>query len=178
MAFERLRPRRPSSRRLAAFVAGMAVLWVVVGSPLSTLDHALLTFHMVQHLLLMTVAAPLILWGGHALAFRRAGDLPVECRENALAPEVWQAVYQRIIENYHPHGAIRRRCTQISSGRMWKADVAEIAEIAGVDDDESVRDAPRGLLKSVGFKGEAFGSAAEPFDSGQALCLALLDLGG
>ena len=37
MAFERLRPGWPSSRRLAAFVAGMAVLWVVVGSPLSTL---------------------------------------------------------------------------------------------------------------------------------------------
>jgi len=64
MAFERLRPGWPSNRRLSAFVAGMAVLWVVVGSPLSTLDHALLTFHMVQHLLLMTVAAPLILWGG------------------------------------------------------------------------------------------------------------------
>src|SRR5207253_10343630 len=61
MAFERLRPGWPSSRRLAAFVAGMAVLWVVVGAPLSTLDHALLTFHMVQHLLLMPVAAPLIL---------------------------------------------------------------------------------------------------------------------
>src|SRR5256885_9213498 len=64
MAFERLPPGWPSSRRLAAFVAGMAVLWVVVGSPLSTIDHALLTFHMVQHLLLMTVAAPLILWSG------------------------------------------------------------------------------------------------------------------
>ncbi len=176
MAFERLRPRWPSSRRLAAFVAGMAVLWVVVGSPLSTLDHALLTFHMVQHLLLMTVAAPLILWGGHALAFRRAGDLPVECRENALAPEVWQAVYQRIIENYHPHGAIRRRCTQISSGRMWKADVAEIPKIAVVDDDESVRDALRSLLKSVGFKAEAFASAAELLNSGQLLGLACLIL--
>src|SRR5207245_7152850 len=76
MAFELLRPGWPSSRRLAAFVAGMAVLWVVVGSPLSTLDHALLTFHMVQHLLLMTVAAPLILWGGSGDTIRNS--MPIE----------------------------------------------------------------------------------------------------
>src|SRR5438132_11904806 len=76
MAFERLRPGWPSSRRLAAFVAGMAVLWVVVGSPLSTLDHALLTFHMVQHLLLMTVAAPLILWSGTGDTIRNS--MPIE----------------------------------------------------------------------------------------------------
>jgi len=94
----------------------------------------------------------------------------------ALPPEVWQAVYQRMIENYHPHGAIRRRCTQISSGRMWKADVAEIPKIAVVDDDESVRDALRSLLKSVGFKAEAFASAAELLNSGQLLGLACLIL--
>jgi putative membrane protein len=58
--------------RLAALVAGIAVLWVVVGSPLSTLDHALLTFHMVQHLLLMTVTAPLILWGGSGDTIRNS----------------------------------------------------------------------------------------------------------
>jgi putative membrane protein len=49
--------------RLAEFQAGLLVLWVAVSSPLATLDHQLLTAHMVQHLLLMTVAAPLILLG-------------------------------------------------------------------------------------------------------------------
>src|SRR5712672_1817727 len=49
--------------RPGALVAGMFVVWVVIGSPLSTLDHELLIFHMVQHLLLMTIAAPLILLG-------------------------------------------------------------------------------------------------------------------
>src|SRR5438270_2729419 len=81
-----------------------------------------------------------------------------------------------MIENYDPYGAIRRRCTQISSGRMWKADVAEIPKIAVVDDDESVRDALRSLLKSVGFKAEAFASAAELLNSGQLLALACLIL--
>jgi putative membrane protein len=51
------------SWRPAAFVSGVFSLWVAVGSPLATLDHQFLTAHMVQHLLLMTVAAPLILLG-------------------------------------------------------------------------------------------------------------------
>jgi putative membrane protein len=49
--------------RLAAFVSGVFSLWLAVGSPLSVLDHQFLAAHMVQHLLLMTVAAPLILLG-------------------------------------------------------------------------------------------------------------------
>jgi len=49
--------------RLGAFMVGLFSLWAAVGSPLAVLDHQLLTLHMVQHLLLMTVAAPLILMG-------------------------------------------------------------------------------------------------------------------
>jgi putative membrane protein len=49
--------------RLAAFMSGLVLVWIVVGSPLATLDHQLLTIHMLKHLLLMTVAAPLILAG-------------------------------------------------------------------------------------------------------------------
>src|SRR5229473_5361651 len=54
-------PNAPSVRTLTIFLAGILVLWIAVGSPLATLDHARLTFHMLQHLLLMTIAAPLIL---------------------------------------------------------------------------------------------------------------------
>ena len=57
------RPTLLSTWRLAAFVSGLASLWLAVASPLATLDHRLLTAHMVQHLLLMTVAAPLLLLG-------------------------------------------------------------------------------------------------------------------
>jgi putative membrane protein len=53
--------------RLIAFMSGLFSLWVAVGSPLVVLDHQLLTAHMVQHLLLMTVAAPLILLGAPAI---------------------------------------------------------------------------------------------------------------
>jgi len=49
--------------RLAAFMSGLVSVWAVIASPLAALDHQSLTTHMVKHLLLMTVAAPLILAG-------------------------------------------------------------------------------------------------------------------
>jgi len=49
--------------RLVAFMCGLVSVWTAVASPLATLDHQSLTIHMVKHLLLMTVAAPLVLAG-------------------------------------------------------------------------------------------------------------------
>jgi putative membrane protein len=57
-----------SAWRIAAFLAGLISVWAVAGSPLATMDHHLLTAHMAQHLLLMTVAAPLMLLGAPAVA--------------------------------------------------------------------------------------------------------------
>jgi putative membrane protein len=48
------------NRRLAALSAGAIALWIAVASPVAHLGHRLLTGHMVQHLLLMVVAAPLL----------------------------------------------------------------------------------------------------------------------
>jgi cytochrome c oxidase assembly factor CtaG len=70
-------PDATSGCRFAAFVGGMVLLWIVMGSPLSALDHVLLTFHMVQHLLLMTVAAPLILLGTPVVALPREVPGPI-----------------------------------------------------------------------------------------------------
>jgi putative membrane protein len=60
-------PNVLSAWRLTAFMSGVFSLWAAVGSPLAAMDHHLLTAHMVQHLLLMTVAAPLILLGAPAI---------------------------------------------------------------------------------------------------------------
>jgi putative membrane protein len=49
--------------RAGSFLVGVLLVWVGLGSPLSLLDHELLTVHMVKHLLLMTFAPPLILLG-------------------------------------------------------------------------------------------------------------------
>jgi putative membrane protein len=56
-------PHSVAGWRLAAFISGVFSLWVATASRLAPLDHEMLTAHMVQHLLLMTVAAPLILLG-------------------------------------------------------------------------------------------------------------------
>src|SRR4029453_7524487 len=60
----RLRSRTESVtslQHLASFLIGLSLIWVAVDSSLAALDHELLTVHMIQHLLLMSLAAPLIL---------------------------------------------------------------------------------------------------------------------
>jgi len=60
-------PSLISAWRRAAFAGGLIALWLALGSPLAELDEQLLTAHMAQHLLLMTVAAPLILLGAPSI---------------------------------------------------------------------------------------------------------------
>jgi len=59
-------------------------LWAAAGSPLAALDDHLLTAHMVQHLLLMTVAAPLILVGAPAITLLQG--LPQRLVRSPLGP--------------------------------------------------------------------------------------------
>jgi putative membrane protein len=49
--------------RAGSFAFGLLFIWLATASPLAELDHDMLTAHMVQHLLLMTLAPPLILLG-------------------------------------------------------------------------------------------------------------------
>lgn len=49
--------------RAFSFITGLSLIWVAITSPLAALDHELLTVHMLKHLLLMTLAPPLI-WLG------------------------------------------------------------------------------------------------------------------
>ena len=78
--------------RLIAFVSGLLSLWAAVVSPLAVLDHQLLTAHMVQHLLLMTVAAPLILLGAPVITLQHG--LPQRFVLGILNPLVrWRPVH-------------------------------------------------------------------------------------
>ena len=51
------------------FAAGLLVLFLALVSPIDTIAEQLFSVHMVQHLLLMLAAAPLIVMGRPALAF-------------------------------------------------------------------------------------------------------------
>jgi putative membrane protein len=64
-------PNLISIWRLTAFLSGILSLWIAIGSPLEAFDDASLSMHMVQHLLLMAVAPPLVLLGEPLLPFLR-----------------------------------------------------------------------------------------------------------
>jgi cytochrome c oxidase assembly factor CtaG len=49
--------------RAGGCLVGLSLIWVAWASPMASCDEHLLTFHMVNHLLLMSVAPPLILLG-------------------------------------------------------------------------------------------------------------------
>jgi putative membrane protein len=75
--------------RFGAFLGGLFALWIAIGSPLITFDDESLTIHMIQHVLLMAVAPPLILLGAPALPLLRG--LPRRFARRALAPFLrWQ----------------------------------------------------------------------------------------
>jgi len=58
------RPRSAAARRRALlFYSGLAVIAVAIATPIETLSKKLLWTHMIQHVLLIAVAAPLIVLG-------------------------------------------------------------------------------------------------------------------
>jgi len=65
-------PRPISAMRAGSFFLGMFLIWVALASPLAGFDHQLLTAHMAGHLLLMTLAPPLI-WLGVPIGALRNG---------------------------------------------------------------------------------------------------------
>jgi cytochrome c oxidase assembly factor CtaG len=77
-------PKLVSIWRLTAFIGGIVSLWLAIGSPLAEWDEQLLTAHMVQHLLLMIVSAPLILLGAPSIILLHG--LPRSVVRDALGP--------------------------------------------------------------------------------------------
>jgi putative membrane protein len=52
----------------ASFLCGLFAIWLALASPIAAYDHHFLTIHMIQHLLLMSIAAPLIVLGQPLIA--------------------------------------------------------------------------------------------------------------
>ncbi len=78
------RPDTTSPWRVAAFGGGLLVLLIATGSPLAVLDHELLSIHMVQHILLMSVAPALLLLGAPVLTL--AHGLPTRFVRGLAGP--------------------------------------------------------------------------------------------
>jgi cytochrome c oxidase assembly factor CtaG len=71
-------PRRPADRwRSRGFALGLGAVFVALVSPLDALAGALASAHMVQHVLLVLVAAPLLALSAPGGALLRGSPLPV-----------------------------------------------------------------------------------------------------
>jgi cytochrome c oxidase assembly factor CtaG/ferredoxin len=87
--------------RAWAFAGGLASVWVALASPLDALSGFLLSAHMVQHLLLMSVVPPLILLGAPLLPLLRG--LPREVARDGVGPFlVWPALRRIAHALTHP----------------------------------------------------------------------------
>ncbi|MEO6910058.1 MAG: cytochrome c oxidase assembly protein [Edaphobacter sp.] len=60
LAIRKTRPVQFPLWRLNAFLLAMAILWLAIGSPLDAFADAMLSAHMIEHLLLMSVVPPLV----------------------------------------------------------------------------------------------------------------------
>src|SRR5499433_1152159 len=87
-------PDRFAFSQPTAFFAGLITLVCALLSPLDAFAGWLLTVHMIQHLLLMMVAPPLILWGAPYLPL--LSGLPRQFSINGLGPFLSSRVLRRV----------------------------------------------------------------------------------
>jgi cytochrome c oxidase assembly factor CtaG len=83
-AIRKTRPAQFTAWRLAAFLLGLTTLWLAIGSPMDGFADALLSAHMVEHLLLMSFVPPLLLLGYPSVPLLRG--LPRRLTVNLLGP--------------------------------------------------------------------------------------------
>ena len=94
-------PERFPALRIACFLAGLATIFVAGASPLDAFAGLLLQVHMVQRLLLMVVAPPLLLLGAPAVVLLRG--LPPRFAKEALGPFLaWPALWRAADFITHP----------------------------------------------------------------------------
>lgn len=75
-----IRKTRPATftfARLSSFFSGLVILWLAIGSPMDGFADALLSAHMIEHLLLMSVVPPLLLFGYPTVPLLRGLPHPV-----------------------------------------------------------------------------------------------------
>ena len=71
LALQRTRAFEVPPWRAACFVGGLTTLWIALASPIDALDDYLLTAHMLQHFILMSISPPLIVLGAPAVPLLR-----------------------------------------------------------------------------------------------------------
>jgi putative membrane protein len=94
LAIRRTRRSQFTDVRLACFLSGLAVLWLAIGSPVDGFADALLSVHMIEHLLLMSVVPPLLLYALPVVPLLRG--LPTGVRRRIVGPLVRTPAFRRL----------------------------------------------------------------------------------
>src|SRR6185295_2557940 len=94
LILHRTLPQRFSLARLFGFTSGLIIFWLAIASPLDAFSGLLLSAHMVQHLLLMSVAPPLILLGAPLLPLLRG--LPRTFARDGVGPFLTWPTLRRV----------------------------------------------------------------------------------
>jgi cytochrome c oxidase assembly factor CtaG len=98
-------PLRFQLRRLTFYLAGCATLAIALLSPLEALDDRLLITHMLQHLLLLLIAPPLLLLGAPQIPLVRA--LPPGIAKRTIGVIAKSRTCRRLLDGLtHPVGAL------------------------------------------------------------------------
>ena len=87
-------PHRFDGWRLASFLGGVGTIFLALGSPLDTFSNLLLQVHMIQHLLLMMIAPPLLLLATPFLPL--LSGLPRPIVREAIRPFLVWDVFKRL----------------------------------------------------------------------------------
>src|SRR5439155_19475138 len=82
------------ARRAGSFFIGLFLIWAALASPVAGFDHQLLTAHMAEHLLLMTLAPPLVWLGAPIIALRNG--LPQQFMHAIIEPALRLPAVQRV----------------------------------------------------------------------------------
>lgn len=95
------RPRELPQWRAWCFWSGEAVLWLSLASPIDALGQFLLLAHMTQHLVLMSVAPPLLVLGNPVVPLLRG--LPRSWIREDLAPWISLKAFEKTVKSImHP----------------------------------------------------------------------------
>ena len=104
LKLRRLAPHRFDGWRLTCFLGGLLILFIAISSPLDTFANLLLQVHMIQHLLFMMVAPPLLLLGNPFLPLLTG--LPRPMAREVVGPFLtWRPLKQLGLWLTHPRNA-------------------------------------------------------------------------
>src|SRR6185503_474153 len=122
--YRRRLPERFAARQLTAFLAGLACLCIAIASPLDEAADTKLSAHMMQHILLLTVAPALLLLGDPLLPL--LCGLPDSLRRSLVAPLLrWRSLRDAAHALAHPLAALF-----LSSVIFWSWHVPALYQLA------------------------------------------------